>query len=87
MERQWESNFTVHLHVHILLKLLLKRKMFYFRVLPVMVCGSDEEVSDFTRRVHLQLAEHMNVQATPHTSADKVEYAKRKLFIQPHSKF
>ena len=51
-----------------------------------MECGSEEEVSDFTRRVHTQLAQHMNVQATSHTSADKVEYAKRKLFVQPHSK-
>ncbi len=41
---------------------------------------TDEETpEEFTRRVHVTMATALGVQCTSFTSADKVEYAKRKL--------
>ena len=44
--------------------------------------NSGETLSDFTLRVQEHMARELGVAATHHTSADKVEYAKRKLFVQ-----
>jgi len=56
---------------------------FHIRVLPVMTVLDGESPGDMTVRVQRSMADVMSVAATTHTSADKVEYAKRTLFIQP----
>ena len=53
------------------------------RVLPAESAKEDESVKDFARRVQTVMASSLGVEPTSHTSTDKVEYAKRKLFVQP----
>ena len=62
-------------------------KMYYFvvRVLPPMSQDEDETVEEFAQRVQQTMAKALNIEATAHTSSDKVEYAKQVLFIQPQT--
>ena len=53
------------------------------RTLPAESLDDAETVEEYTFRVQGIMANAMSVQPTPHTSADKVEYAKRKLFTPP----
>ena len=53
------------------------------RVLPQQDAEDGERVEEHTRRVEQLMARELGVATSPHTSADKVEYAKRLLFIQP----
>ncbi|XP_013379693.1 ancient ubiquitous protein 1 [Lingula anatina] len=58
---------------------------FKLRVLPTMEAQDEESVEDFTKRVQQVMAEELGITATNFSSADKVEYAKRKLIVQPDS--
>ena len=53
--------------------------IFYFRILPVAHKADKESDEDFACRVQQMIASSLGVAVTPHSSADKVEYAKRKL--------
>lgn len=56
--------------------------VYSLRVLPVVSQREEESIEEFTKRVQQLMATEMGVAATNHTSADKVEYAKRKLIPQ-----
>lgn len=56
---------------------------FYIRTLPAETQDDAETVEEFTSRVQGLMAKALEIQPTLHTSADKVEYAKRKLFSPP----
>ncbi|KAK2190287.1 hypothetical protein NP493_79g03062 [Ridgeia piscesae] len=58
---------------------------FHIRVLPPMSQDEDETVEEFAQRVQQTMAKALNIEATAHTSSDKVEYAKQILFIQPQT--
>lgn len=47
------------------------------RVLPAMAQLEDETVQEFALRVQKVMAQALSVNATPYTSADKVEHIKR----------
>lgn len=53
-----------------------------FRILPTKKL-QEASSSDFSRSVQQYIAAEMGIQATSYTSADKVEYAKRKLHVPP----
>ena len=52
----------------------------HFRLAPVQTQHPDESCDEFTVRVQRFMCEQLRLQSTPHTSRDKVEYAKRVLF-------
>ena len=62
-----------------------KRYSFVVRVLPPMSQDEDETVEEFAQRVQQTMAKALNIEATAHTSSDKVEYAKQVLFVQPQT--
>ncbi len=51
----------------------------FYSVSAVLSREEEESVEDFTSRVQRVMASSLQISVTPHTSADKVEYAKRKL--------
>jgi len=44
--------------------------------------NEEEMPEEFTKRVQIQMAKALSIKVTPHTSSDKVEYAKKKLFTE-----
>ena len=44
--------------------------------------NTEETPEEFTKRVQIKMSQALGIKVTSHTSADKVEYAKRKLFTQ-----
>ncbi|KAK2154213.1 hypothetical protein LSH36_274g01040 [Paralvinella palmiformis] len=54
---------------------------FHIKILPTMT-NEEEMPEEFTKRVQIQMAKALSIKVTPHTSSDKVEYAKKKLFTE-----
>jgi len=68
--------------IDVLWFLFLPYTIFHIRILPTKKLH-EASSSDFSRSVQQYIAAEMGIQATAHTSADKVEYAKRKLHVPP----
>ena len=54
----------------------------FFRLLAPISKKESESLEDFAKRVQVTMATELNIKATTHTTVDKVEYTKRKFFLQ-----
>ena len=56
--------------------------IYFDSVLPVREQADQETVEDFAERVQREIAEELGIEATKHSNADKIEFARRRNFIK-----